>query len=128
MSCRVFKFTYLLDGGARIHYALFLVTNVNFGTLIHVKGNLYEGMIYRTRDDVIPDYRSPFYCMDYLGVVQRGNIADFKRICESIPAPRKQLDDQGRKIYTDVPLYSRENWFDEVISMLREADVLENTC
>lgn len=107
------------------HYALWVGTNICVGTFVYLTGDLREGMQYSTIENYGLVYPNSRYGTKFLGTIDLSRFGDFRRICESIAPPCKQVNEEGHIIFVDVPLFGAEEWFNAVIARLWSEGVLE---
>jgi hypothetical protein len=132
MTFDVYKVTYA-SGTLRTRYALFVeVEKNNTGYFIHVFGDVQQGMEYKvwsgeTGWGIKVENVDGFLGKELLGTVAGGELTDFMDVCELVPPPWKQLDELGRKIEKDKPLYRDGEWVEEAIQKLKDAGLLQVT-
>lgn len=124
MSFNVYKVSYTFSP-ARDHYALFIETDHDQdGCLLHVVGDLQEGMQVQICGHVDPLDLRGYLGREFLGTMDNTKLQEAVSIARNTPAPWKQLDHLGRKIRPDRPWYRGEDWFGEVFETLKDWNML----
>lgn len=92
MSYNVFLVAYL--GAPRNHHGLFIKTDLasKCGILLHVKGDIQNGMEFEEKLTNNPETSATFVEMSPLGWVAAGDLDRMRHICMSIPPPKKQFN------------------------------------
>lgn len=125
--CDVVQVKWKAPGDARISYAIWVGTNICVGTLFSIRGTISEGMTYDTEDNYALIYPSPKYPTTFHGTIDLSKFGDFKRICESIAPPCKQLDERGRKMEGwNAPLFKPLDWIRAVLTRSKDEGILEH--
>jgi hypothetical protein len=123
-SYNVYK-VYFSFGPVRDHHALFVETdNDKAGYLIHVIGDVKDGMEYEILGQKKPHLTTTYLGQELIGTVSYGNIMRLMETCEAVPLPKKQLDELGRKIYLNEPFRRCGEWLEDVIQELKDVGIL----
>ena len=105
-SHRVY-YIYDNSGGPRHSQSIFLESNEygeGSGTLLHVIGNIVNGMIFETRVDLDPTQSPSFENRIYLGSTLSSDNARLEAICRDVEVPGKQLRPNGKTIDHSKPV------------------------
>ncbi len=124
MSYNVFLISYI--GAPRDHHSLFIETDPDSasGLLLHVKGNIQNGMEFEERSTNNPEKSMTFVDKSHLGCVNAADLDHMRHLCQSIPPPKKQFSGPKR-LYPKEPLRRCQEWTNEAIDALTVHGVLQ---
>ncbi|KAI5465407.1 hypothetical protein BGZ63DRAFT_103589 [Mariannaea sp. PMI_226] len=112
-------------GMPRDHHALFIETNSDgTGRLIHVTGNVQNGMEFEEREEKRPDDSETFVSKSFLGTIYAECYRNVSEICKSNAPPKKQFDGPKR-LYPEEPLRRCQEWTAEVVESLVSKGILQ---
>lgn len=122
MSYNVYRISSI--GAPRDHHALF-VENVREGEglLLHVTGNIQDGMVFQARPGERPETSPEYSGKEYLGWVSADSWHRVEEVCLTIPPPAKQFQGEKR-LDPRAPLRRCQEWIQEVIDALVASGVL----
>ncbi|KAJ5475000.1 hypothetical protein N7539_008066 [Penicillium diatomitis] len=124
MSYNVYRVSYA--GLPRDHHAIFVEMNKDqSGHIFQVTGDIQNGMRHDDKPAKKPEESGTYQGKAHIGKVAAGDFDSIKRICESIPPPKKQFEGP-RKIYPNEPLRRCQEWTQEAISALVTKGILKN--
>ncbi|KAK6855817.1 hypothetical protein PG995_007968 [Apiospora arundinis] len=112
-------------GAPRNHHAIFVETQQNgAGTLIHVTGNIQNGMTFETKETLkSPNLSNSFMSKSQLGLIKVEDLFRVESICRANPPPAKQFDGP-RRINPTQPIRRCQEWTSETVGSLRAEGVL----
>ncbi|KAH6853140.1 hypothetical protein B0I37DRAFT_898 [Chaetomium sp. MPI-CAGE-AT-0009] len=123
---RVYLVTYISIGLS--HHAICVETGPenrsSWGNLFQVNGNLYEGMVHEFKTCQHPFDSLRGYTMKHIGWVLRQE-SRVEEVCRRIPAPKKQWDDELKRINPNVPVRHCQHWVVDAITALGDSGVLQ---
>ncbi|KAL8296019.1 hypothetical protein RB600_001486 [Gaeumannomyces tritici] len=124
MSYNVFLVEYL--GAPRNHHALFVETDPESGAglLLHVTGNIQDGMTFEERETKKPEESNTFSGKKSLGWVAIADLDRMRDICASNPPPKKQFD-RAKRLYPNEPLRRCQEWTAETVASLTGEGVIQ---
>lgn len=126
MAYNVYKVAYVYPT-APTHHALFVETDdTGIGSIFHVRGSIREGMEYEKRAGLTPRLQQHFSKMVPVGTVPHTRLWYLMDVCEGVPPPGRQSDDNDERINPGEPLYCCGEWLDSVIQELKCHGVLDN--
>lgn len=123
----VYKVAYR-SGTLRTRYGLFVETEDSTGYFIHVFGDVQRGMEYSSGDSdwgIKVENIDGFMGKKLIGTVEEEKLMGFMDTCETVVPPWRQLDNLGRKIDKNKPLYRDEEWVEEVEQRLKDTKLLQ---
>lgn len=124
MSYNVYKLIYTFSP-ARDHPALFIETDSDTdGTILHVIGDLQEGMEVQIQGHVNPQDLRGYLGREFLGTMENTRLQEAVQVARATTPPWKQLDHLGRKIRKNRPWYRSEDWYNEVVETLKDWGIL----
>jgi hypothetical protein len=125
MSYNIYKVSYVFSA-ARNHYALFIETdNAQDGCIIHVTGDLLEGMQVEIKEHTSPQGIRGYLGKEFLGTMASTQLWNAQGVADSITPPWQQLDNLGRKIHPKRSYYRSEEWVNDVVQALKDWDILK---
>ncbi len=125
MSYAVYRVSYV--GLPRDHHAIFIETHESgdgTGHIFQVTGNIQTGMTFEDKPAKQPESSASYAGKTKIGNITAANYPQqVKTICQSIPPPKKQFDGP-KKIYPAEPIRRCQEWTDDAIGALTEAQVV----
>jgi hypothetical protein len=124
MSYKVFLAEYI--GAPRNHHAIFVeLVDGGKGEIYQVTGDIQNGMSHERKEAKRPDDSASYMGKEQIGTVSHEKYDRIESIIFAIDAPKKQFDGPKR-LYPREPLRRCQEWTEEAIQALKDANVLED--